>query len=203
MTKTKTAALAAVLALASFGAGADDKKPAAAPAKSAEQQAMMEAWQRMSEVRPEHQQLKYFEGNWTNATKMWMDPSAPPQESSGEGSVASIYGGRYIVFKLQGQYMGAAFEGQGFMGFENVRNQYFSTWIDSMATGFWIAYGTYDAAKKTYTFHGEMPDPMKPGKKTKVRQLFRIVDDNHYVFEWYETHDGKEAKSMEITYTRK
>jgi hypothetical protein len=203
MTKTKTAALAAVLALASMGAGADDKKPAAAPAMSAEQQAMMEAWARMSEIRAEHKQLKFFEGNWTSATKMWTDPSAPPQQSTGSMTVTPLYDGRYLVFRQTGEFQGATFEGQGYLGFENARNQFFSTWIDSMATGFWLAYGTYDAAKKTYTFHGEMPDPMKPGTKKKARQVFRVVDDSHYVFEWYDTYNGKEAKSLEITYARK
>jgi hypothetical protein len=202
MTKTKTAALAAVLALASFGAGADDKKAAAPPSADA-QKAMMEAYTRMGEIRPEHKQLKFFEGSWTSATKMWMDPSAPPQQSTGAMTVTPLYDGRYLVFKQEGDYNGAKFEGQGYFGFENLRGKFFSTWLDSMSTGFWLAYGTYDAAKKTYTFHGEMPDPMKPGANTKVRQLFRIVDDNHYVFDWYETHDGKETHGMEITYTRK
>jgi hypothetical protein len=203
MTKTKTAALATVLALASMGAGADDKKAAAAPAMSAEQQAMMEAWARMSEIRAEHKQLKFFEGNWTSATKMWMDPKAPPQESTGTMNVAPMYDGRYLVFRQEGEVNGAKFEGQGYLGFENLKNQFFSTWIDSMSTGFWLAYGTYDTAKKTYTFHGSMPDPMKPGTSTKVRQVFRVVDDDHYVFDWYDTHDGNEAKTMEITYTRR
>ena len=203
MTKTKTAALAAALTLASMGAGADDKQPAAAPAMTAEQQAMMEAYARAGEIRTEQKQLKYFEGTWSSATKMWMDPKAPPQESTGTAKMSSLYDGRYLVFTQESEYGGQKFQGQGLMGFDNLKGKFFSTWVDSMSTGFWLSYGTYDAAKKVYTFHGEMPDIAKPTTSVKVRQLFRIIDDNHYAFDWYETRGGKENRSMEITYTRK
>ena len=203
MTKTKTAALAAALALTSMAACADDKQPAAAPAMTAEQQAMMQAYERAGGLRAEHKQLKYFNGDWTSATKVWMDPKAPPQESAGTQKVVTLYDGRYLAFAQEGDYGGQKFWGQGYLGFDNLKGKFFSTWVDSMSTGFWLAYGTYDAAKKTYTFHGEIPDMMKPSTILKIRQVFRVIDDKHYAFDWYETRDGKESRSMEITYTRK
>lgn len=205
MSKTLTLALAAILALASTAAGADDKKKAAAPPAAADaQKAMMEAYMRMAEVRAEHKQLQYFVGSWSSKAMMVMDPNAPPQESKGEATIESLYEGRYLVMKQTGDMGGQAFQGTGLWGFDNLRGKYFTTWIDSMSTGFWLSYGTYDAAKKTYTYHGEMPDPMQPAKSIKVRQVVRVVDDNHYVFEWNETRNGgKETKSMQIDYTRK
>lgn len=204
MTKTLTLALAAILTLASTTAGADDKKNAAAPPAGADaQKAMMEAFARMGEVRAEHKQLKYFEGSWTSKSLMVMDPKAPPQESKGEATIESIYEGRYFTMKQSVEMGGMSFQGQGMWGYDNLRGKFFTSWVDSMSTGFWLSYGTYDAAKKTYTYHGEMPDPMQPGKMTKVRQVVRIVDDNHYVFEWNELHEGKEARTMQIDYTRK
>jgi len=203
MAKTITIALAATLALASMTAGADDKKKAAAPPAGADaEKAMMEAMARMGEVRAEHKQLKYFEGKWTSKAQMWMDPKAPPQESAGAATIEPLYDGRYLVMKQTGDMGGQPFEGTGLWGFDNLRGKYFTTWVDSMSTGFWLSYGTYDAAKKTYTYHGEMPDPMQAGKLLKVRQVVRVVDDNHYAFEWYELHDGKEAKTMQIDYAR-
>ena len=102
----------------------------------------------------------------------------------------------------EGNYEGQTVNGEGFLGFDNLKGKFFNTWIDSMSTGFWLAWGTYDAASKTYTFHGEMDDPMKAGKKTPVRQVVHVVDPTHYTFEWNETHAGKEAKMMQIDYTK-
>jgi hypothetical protein len=204
MAKTLTLALAATLVLASMAAGADDKKkPAAPPAAGDAEKAMMEAFARMGEVRAEHKQLKYFEGSWSSKASMWMDPKAPPQESKGDATIEAIYEGRYFSMKQTGDMGGQPFQGQGLWGFDNLRGKFFTTWIDSMSTGFWLSYGSYDAAKKTYTYHGDMPDPMQPSKTTKVRQVVHVVDDNHYTFEWHEMHDGKEAKTMQIDYTRK
>jgi hypothetical protein len=211
--------LAAALALACAAASAQDKKDAAPPSKappatekaapasaqpamSKEQKAMMDAMQRMGEVRPEHKQLDYFVGDWSATTSMFMDPKAPPQKTEGKTHTESLFGGRYIEMHYQGTYEGQSFTGQGFIGFDNLKGKYFNTWIDSMSTGFWLAWGSYDAAAKTYTFRGEMDDPMKAGAKTAVRQLVHVVDPSHYTFEWYETHAGKEAKTLQIDYSK-
>jgi hypothetical protein len=43
-----------------------------------------------------------------------------------------------------------------------------------------------------------------PGMKTKVREVLKIADKDHHTFEWYEDRgNGQEAKTMEISYTRK
>jgi hypothetical protein len=44
---------------------------------------------------------------------------------------------------------------------------------------------------------------MMPGMKTKVRELVKITDKDHHVFEWYEDRGGNEVRTMEISYTRK
>jgi hypothetical protein len=211
--------LAVALAFACAAASAQDKKaappskapPAAEkaapastpPAMSKEQKEMMDAMQRMGEVRPEHKQLDYFVGDWAATTTMWMDPKAPPEKTEGKSHAESLYGGRYVEMHYQGTYQGQPFTGEGFFGFDNVKGKFFNTWIDSMSTGFWLAWGSYDAASKTYTFHGEMDDPMKAGMKVAVRQLFHVVDPSHYTFEWYETRAGKEAKTFQIEYVKK
>lgn len=206
--------LATALALNCTAALAQDKKAAAPamektppassqPPMSKEQKAMMDAMQRMSEIRPEHKQLDYFVGDWNSTTTMWMDPKAPPQKSEGKSHTESLYGGRYIAMHYEGTFEGQPFTGESFFGFDNLKGKFFSTWIDSMSTGFWLAWGSYDAATKTYTFHGEMDDPMKAGAKIAVREVMHLTDPNHYAFEWYETHAGKEAKTMQIEYSKK
>ncbi len=196
-----TIRIASLSVLLAFACAASAQDNAAAP-MSKQQKEMMAAFERMGALRPEHKQLDYFVGDWNATTTMWMDPKAPPQTSEGKYHAEAIFGGRYIETKYEGIAMGQPFSGRGMLGFDNLGGRYFNSWIDSMSTGFFLAYGTYDAAKKTYTFHGTMDDPMKAGSKVGVREVVRIVDPAHYTFEWHETHAGKEAKTMQIDYTK-
>jgi len=175
----------------------------AAKAPSPEEQAMMEAYEKMGRVGDQHRQLAGMVGNWTYENTMWMDPAAPPSVSIGTSESKAIWDGRYIETVFHGDYNGQPFEGRSITGFDNLKGKYVSTWIDSMSTGVFISYGEHDAASNTTTYRGEMDDPMKPGKITPVRQVFRWTDADHHVFEWHETHDGVERKTMEIKYARK
>jgi hypothetical protein len=176
--------------------------PKAVPELTPEQKAMMEAFQKMGEIRAEHKQLAWFNGKWTTQTTMWMDPSAPPEKSTGTAAFTPVWDGRYVHMTHEGSAMGQAFHGQGFMGFDNLKGKYFTSWMDSMSTGLWTALGTYDAATKTYTYVGRMEDPMQPTTIVPIRAVSRIVDDQHFAFEWHETRDGKETKTMQIDYAR-
>ncbi|GAB2508857.1 hypothetical protein GCM10027084_25170 [Pseudoxanthomonas sangjuensis] len=175
----------------------------AASAPDAAMQAMMEAWQKAAAVGPQHEQLaEHFAGTWDSKQTVWMDPSAPPAESTGKDVSEAIFGGRQIRTTFNGSWAGQAFEGFGLTGYDNVRGKYTTLWTDSMSTGMFTADGEYDPATKTYTFSGQMADPMKPDATTTVRNVIRIVDADHHVMEMYETRDGKEAKTMMIEYTR-
>lgn len=197
------------LAVLSFGlalaapAAAQDKSSAAPPAMSAEQQAMMEAWKKASTPGDPHRQLvSQFEGTWTTRQSMWMEPGKDPIVETGKSVNTAVFDGRQIRMDYSGQFMGQPFQGLGFSGYDNVKGKYVSSWMDNMSTGLFVSEGEYDPATKTYTYRSQMPDPMKPGTLVPVRDTVRIVDADHHVFEMYETRDGKEAKTMQIEYTR-
>lgn len=197
------------LAVLSFGlalaapAAAQDKSSAAPPAMSAEQQAMMDAWKKASTPGDPHRQLvSQFEGTWTTRQSMWMEPGKDPIVETGKSVNTAVFDGRQIRMDYSGQFMGQPFQGLGFSGYDNVKGKYVSSWMDNMSTGLFVSEGEYDPATKTYTYRSQMPDPMKPGTLVPVRDTVRIVDADHHVFEMYETRDGKEAKTMQIEYTR-
>ena len=60
--------------------------------------------------------------------------------------------------------------------------------------------GTYDPASRSFTYTSETEQ--QPGKKTKVREVIKVTDSNHYRLDWYEEHGGREIKTIEISYTR-
>jgi len=186
-------------------AAAANAAPAAgaAPAMTAEQQAMVDAWAKAGMKGAQHEQLAAFVGEWDAKVTLWMDPAAPPQVSAGAESATAIYDGRFVQTRFNGDYQGQPFEGTSVMCYDNVRGKYTSIWFDSMSTGIFMSMGDYDPASRTYTLRGTMADPMKPAELTPVRITIQMVDADHHTFAWHETHGGKEAKTMEIAYTRK
>lgn len=200
--KRFTAIAMSALMTAAAGAAAAEEKKAAAPPVTAEQQAQMAAYANASTPRAEHAQLAYFAGNWTTKTQVWMDPKAAALESTGTSKGEVVYGGRYVSMTFVGTFWGQPFNGYGLLGYDNLRGKFFNTWVDSMTTGFWLAYGEYDKASNAWTFLGEIPDMMKPSTSIKVRQVIRIYDQNHYGFDWYEFRDGKETRTMNVDYRR-
>lgn len=183
-------------------AAKEPKAAKTAPHPSAEQQAMMEAWQKAGTPGEQHKQLAGMAGNWTTKQTMWMEPGAPPMVQSGTATGTLVLGGRHVRQDYKGEWMGQPFEGVGYTGYDNVTGKYYSSWMDSGSTGLFVSYGDYDPATRTYTFTGEMTDPAAGGAKIPVRQLVRIVDNDHHVFDMYETRGGKEMHAMQIEYAR-
>jgi hypothetical protein len=192
---------------------AQTPEPSASPAAATTGQPSAEDMQKMmelSKLNENHKILGELAGNWNYTVKMWMDPSAQPQESKGTAVTKPIMEGRYFVTDVTGHMMmpGAdgkmkqfTFKGMGMDGYDNVKKKFVNTWGDNMGTGIMMAEGDYDPATKSLTYTSEME--MMPGMKTKVRSVVKLTDKDHHAFEWYEDRGGQEVKTMEINYTRK
>lgn len=185
---------------------AEAKAPAAPaapdPKQAAAMEKMMQAWQAFATPGPEHQRLKAQSGNWTAAVKMWMDPKAPPQETTGTATFKSILGDHYQLQEFTGTMMGQPFNGWNINGYDNGRKKWITFWIDSMGTGFFTGEGTADASGKVITFDTQATDPMTK-KISKGRQVLRLESDTKMVVEMFEKKAGKDVRMMEIVYTKK
>ena len=72
------AALSLGMVIATTTFAGESKKDAAPPDMTAEQKAMLEAWEKAATPGDAHKQLvAQFEGTWTTRQTMWMDPSKP------------------------------------------------------------------------------------------------------------------------------
>lgn len=201
--KVRMTTLAGALLAASLALPAAAQEPAAAPQMSAEQKAMMEAWEKASTPGEPHKRLiSQFEGTWDTKMTAWMAPSAPPMVEAGKSVHTPVFGGRQLRMDYASAFMGQPYDGVGYSGYDNVKGKYVSSWMDSLSTGLFVSEGDYDDASKTYTYRAQMADPMKPGTQVATRTVLRMVDQDHAVFEMHETRDGKEAKTMQIEYTR-
>jgi Protein of unknown function (DUF1579) len=153
---------------------------------------------------PEHKLLEALAGTYTAKVKAWVEPGKDPEISDGAMKRKMLYGGRYLLEEFEGKLGPEPLSGMGFVGFDKSRKKFVLAWIDSMSTGFMTSEGTYDAAKKTFTYLSEDIDPT--GKKMKGRDVLRIDSADQQTFEVYRQpleEGAKEFKVLEIIYTRK
>lgn len=165
-----------------------------------EMMAMMEAFQKAGTPGEPHEAMAKSTGSWKFTMSSWMDPSAPPMKSGGTAERSMVLGGRVLQEKVVGDMMGQTFHGVGHRGYDNVKGEYWATWMDSMSTGIFMATGKADDSGAV-VMHGEMVDPMS-GSTVKIRSMQHFEEDGSEHFEWFEDRGEGEVKTMEIVYER-
>jgi len=180
-------------------AKAADKKP---EAKLSEEE-MTKRWMEAATPGAPHKMLDVFVGDWEVTSKWWMDPAEPPMESKGTVTKKMILDGRFLQEDFSGEMMGMPFKGTGMTGYDNLKKQYNSFWVDSTTTAMIYSLGTASKDGKTLTFNTKMDDCMTGEKDKPVRFVIKVEGKDKHIFEFYETSGGKEKKSGEMTYTRK
>ena len=185
--------------------------PVAAPGGSPNEAEMMKQMIELSKLNENHKLLTSLNGTWNYTVKMWMsgDPSTKPEESKGTAVRKSAMDGRFVSLDVtgkmkmpgpDGKMKDFTFRGMGIEGYDNVKKKFVGSWMDNMGTGIMMSEGDYDPATKTFTYTGEYE--AIPGMKQQIREVVKVTDKDHMTFEWYENRGGKEAKTMEINYTR-
>ncbi len=164
--------------------------------------AQMEMLEKLSQPGKYHELLENFVGTWSADVTMWMDPNAPPVVSKGQASFKLIFDGRFLYGDFLGEFMGAPFKGINIMGYDNVKKQFFSIWLDNSTTGLLSSTGTYDADTKKFHFRAEMFDPLS-GQTMEMREEAYFSSKDEYISVTYgKFKDGEEFKNMEMKYTR-
>src|SRR5262245_41184694 len=200
--------IAVILALAMAAlagvSGAEEKaKKAAAKGGPPDEKAMMEMMAKVATPGEQHKKLEPFVGSFDTKLKMWMDPSKPPEETSGKTETRWVLGNRYLEQHYDGTFMGQPFSGIGYVGYDNVTKKYQMNWMDTASTGVMSMSGKWDATGKVMTWSGSMVDPMT-NKLSKFTQKVTVIDNDHHNWEmWGPDMTGKNYKMMEASYTRK
>ena len=86
-------------------------------------------------------------------------------------------------------------------GYDNVKKKFLLTVINNhIGSDISFSEGTYDSMTKTITFESEAE--LVPGMKIKAKELYIILDKDHYRLEYYDEQNGKYIKATEIDCTR-
>ena len=194
---TITALLATIFYMSTtFGSDCANKESAMSPE-------MMKAMELMA-PNENHLVLQQFVGDWEYTGTFKMSHDAPIQTMTGTMKNTMVHDGRFLKQVIEGPWMGAKFEGWGFTGYDNVKEEYVAMWLDNMATGIMASSGDYDASTKTLNLKGEHSCAMSGEKDRYYRSEWIILDDDHSVYKSYTLNPkGEEFMSMEIQYTRK
>jgi hypothetical protein len=197
-----TLALVVAIAFAASAEAHEKGKKATAPGGPPDEKAMMEMMAKVATPGEQHKKLEPFVGTFDTKLKMWMDPSRPPEETTGKTEAKWVLGNRYIEQHYDGTFMGQPFSGIGYVGYDNVTKKYQMNWMDTASTGVMSMTGKWDATGKVMTFTGSMVDPMT-NKPAKLTEKVTVIDNDHHNFEmWGPDMTGKTYKMMEATYTR-
>jgi len=164
--------------------------------------AQMEMIEKLTRPGEFHELLKDFLGTWSTDVKMWMDHKSPPIISKGRITFTLIFDGRYIEGEYLGEFMGAPFMGKSIIGYDNVRKEFFSIWIDNSSTGRLTSTGKYDPGEKKYHFQASTFDPYT-GQTLDLREEAYFASRDEYISITYaRPKEGEEFKNMEMKYTR-
>lgn len=164
---------------------------------------MMEKMKALMSPSAAHQVLEPLAGRWSYTGYFWMSPDAPAEEMMGAAQNTLVYGGRFLKQEIEGPWMGETFHGLGFVGYDNIKEEYVSTWLDSMSTGIMTVTGQYDQATKTLKQSGSNSCPLTGEKARYGRSEWTVTDGDHNTYTSYMAGpDGNEFKTMEIKYTR-
>ncbi len=162
--------------------------------------AAMEAAMTFGTPGPAHADFANQVGAWNASMKMQMEPDAPPMTIPGTSTIRTAMGGRYLIENYRCDFMGQPFEGMLIQGYDNLAQEYWTIWIDSMSTGYTLSRGV-KISENVIETHGSMHDAQTPdGRPT--RSLIEHKDGT-VIFTMFDTApDGSEMQVMEIEYTR-
>ena len=84
---------------------------------------------------PPHRAFAPLAGSFRGKTKLWLDPSKPPEESPIDLSAEVILGGRWLRLSYRSFAFGGPHAGQMLLGFHKDAGDHELAWVDSSHTG--------------------------------------------------------------------
>ena len=193
MKLTRTGLMATAICAVSFFVGS-------VVAQDDEGMGPMPPWMKQTK---EHAELKKLAGEWDVEFQLWMMPGAPPEKAKGTSKFELVFGGKFVRETVKATMMGKPFEGEGLTGYDTVAKEFITVWFDNQSPVMSMFRGSRKDGVMTST--GKTPNMMDPkGTKKDVKAITKYESADKFIFSmWDVGADGKDTKTMELTYTRK
>jgi hypothetical protein len=151
----------------------------------------------------QHDALKQLEGTWDAVSRFMTEPGKPMAESKGVETASMGLGGFWLTYEYKGEMMGAPFTGRGSMGFDQQKQKYVGTWIDSMKSGLFLSEGTADDSGRVFTMMAQGYCDSQ-GKAITMKQVMELKDKDTRTLTFLSPNpDGKDMVVGSIEYKRR
>jgi len=147
-------------------------------------------------VTEKHKLLFRDLGTWDCDITMYMGPE--PTHSKGV-EVNHRQGKYWMISNFSYEFQGQKVRGHGQFGYDESKDKFVGTWIDSLSPQLSIMEGDYDKETKTMTYNFESKDP--DGQLTKMRLETVMVDQNNRKFTMSMANPADESQFIPIMTT--
>ncbi len=138
-----------------------------------------------------HKELASFIGKWDVTTTMKMPGMAPMASKGGQAEYYWLIDGRWLGGKLTAKMMGMPFEQFSITGFDNYRQNWVTTVVNSMDTSMNFASGVpVDPTGKVKAQYGYLDEPSMKQFKKPYKVVTRLESKDHIVMEVWDLGMG-------------
>jgi Protein of unknown function (DUF1579) len=149
-----------------------------------------------------HHWLARLAGDWQGTTRTWFEPGKLADESTWQGRIRPVLGGRFALYEYRGSITGKALEGLALLGYDLERRRYEMAWIDAFHTGTAILSGVGlcdDARFAALARYGNPAVGPEWGWRTEIELPSA---DELVITAWNIPSDGEAARAVETRYER-
>jgi hypothetical protein len=152
----------------------------------------------------EHAWLAQLAGDWESDVEVSFT-SPPIHEKSTGTESARMVGGFWLVADAKSTSpMNPPWISVVTLGYDQERERYVGTAVDSMTSHLWQYEGTLDAERNVLTLTTEGPCPLTPGRAARFRETIEIKDKDHKIFtSFMQSGNGEWERVLTVTSVRK
>lgn len=169
----------------------------------ADMKAMMERAKQYMQPGEHHQLLKRFLGDWATETRMFMGDQATPP-TPGTANFHWLVEGRWLQQDARGSMMGMPLEVHSWLGYDNFKQSYVSTDVNSIETAMRHAEGDLLQDGSALILYGTLDEYLTGENDKMVKYAWRFVSDDEMALEVHDLPIGEtNTKVVEVRYKRK
>ncbi|MBK8098003.1 MAG: DUF1579 family protein [Planctomycetes bacterium] len=163
---------------------------------------MMEKAKAFTQPGDKHKLLNRFLGKWNTESRLFAaGQPTPPEKGTSEGTW--LMDGRWVQLRGSASMMGMKYDVHTVLGYDNFKQSYVSTSVNTMDTAMLRAEGDLTQDGKTLITYGTLDEYLTGEHDKMVRYVWRFVSDEQFVLEVHDLSIGEtNTKVVEITYTR-
>ena len=166
---------------------------------------MMAQAQKYTEPGEHHELLKRHLGEWDAEVSLFMGGNTNAMEpSKGTSTTEWLMEGRWLKSDFQGSMMGMPMRIVSIMGYDNFKQSYVVTSVNSMDTIMLRQEGDMDPGGKALLVYGTLDEYLTGEHDKMVKTVFRYLSEDEIVMEVHDLPIGENnTKVFEIRYKRR